>query len=230
VTRALAKSSAEGCACRHLLGSFLTHPAVLILRISLRPERLIKKELVVHCRSVLSRHLMTQLWRWESWSERMFRNTISLLIFFGICFVVGASGSAFTASSVKTWYPGLLKPTGTPPSWVFGPVWSILYLLMAVAAWLVWRQRIHERVWLALALFIVQLILNGLWSFVFFGLRRSGAALVEIMFLLGAIAVTAMRFAEFSRLAFWLMTPYGAWVLYASYLNFGIWRLNKGTT
>jgi hypothetical protein len=92
------------------------------------------------------------------------------------------------------------------------------------------RQRIHENVWLALALFMVQLILNGLWSFVFFGLRRPGAALVEIIVLLGAIAVTAMRFAEFSRLAFWLMTPYGAWVLYASYLNFGIWRLNKGTT
>jgi len=157
-------------------------------------------------------------------------NWISFLIFFGICFAVGASGSAVTASSVKTWYPGLLKPTGTPPPWIFGPVWSILYLLMATAAWLVWRQRIHENVWLALALFMVQLILNGLWSLVFFGLRRPGAALVEIIVLLGAIAVTAMRFAEFSRLAFWLMTPYGAWVLYASYLNFGIWRLDKGTT
>jgi len=99
---------------------------------------------------------------------------------------------------------------------------------MAAAAWLVWRQRIHEDVWLALALFLVQLILNGLWSFVFFGLRRPGAPLVEIIVLLGAIAMTAMRFAEFSRLAFLLMTPYGAWVLYVSYLNFGIWRLNKG--
>jgi tryptophan-rich sensory protein len=110
-----------------------------------------------------------------------------------------------------------------------GPVWSILYLLMAAAAWLVWRQRIHEDLWLALARFMVQLILNGLWSFIFFGLRRPGAALVEIIVLLAAIAMTAMRFAELSRLAFWLMIPYGAWVLYASYLNFGIWRLNKGT-
>ena len=100
---------------------------------------------------------------------------------------------------------------------------------MAAAAWLVWRQRIHPDVWLALTLFMAQLILNGLWSLVFFGLRRTGAALVEIIFLLAAIAMTAMRFAEFSRLAFWLMTPYGTWVLYASYLNFGIWRLNKGT-
>ncbi len=98
------------------------------------------------------------------------------------------------------------------------------------SAWLVWRQRIHENVWLALALFMVQLILNGLWSFVFFGVRRPGAALAEMIVLLGAIAVTTMRFAEVLRLAFWLMTPYGAWVLYGSYLNFGIWRLNKGTT
>jgi translocator protein len=158
----------------------------------------------------------------------MSRHWIALLIFFGICLAVGASGSVFTASSVKTWYPGLLKPPGTPPPWVFGPVWSILYLLMAAAAWLVWRQRTQEGVWLALALFLAQLILNGLWSFLFFGLRRPGVALVEIILLLGAIAVTAMRFADFSRLAFWLMTPYGAWVFYASYLNFGIWRLNKG--
>lgn len=159
----------------------------------------------------------------------MSRDWIALLIFFGVCFTVAASGSVFTASSVKTWYPALLKPAGTPPPWVFGPVWAILYLLMAAAAWLVGRQRIHEDVWLALALFMAQLILNGLWSVVFFGLRRPGAALVEIIILLIAIAMTNMRFAELSRLAFWLMTPYFAWVLYASYLNFGIWRLNKGT-
>jgi translocator protein len=158
----------------------------------------------------------------------MSRDWIALLISFGICFAVGASGSVFTASSVKTWYPGLLKPPGTPPPWVFGPVWSILYLLMAAAVWLAWRKRIHEDVWLALALFVAQLILNGLWSFIFFGLRRPGAALVEIVVLSAAIVITAVRFAQFSILAFWLMTPYGAWVVYASYLNFGIWRLNKG--
>ena len=158
----------------------------------------------------------------------MSRDWVALLIFCGTCFTVAAIGSVFTARSVKTWYSALLKPAGTPPSWIFGPVWSILYLLMAVAAWLVWRQRIHQDVWLALALFTAQLILNGLWSFVFFDLRRPGAALVEIIVLLTAIALTATRFAEHSRLAFWLMTPYGAWVLYASYLNFGIWRLNKG--
>jgi translocator protein len=158
----------------------------------------------------------------------MSRDWTALLIFVGICFAVGASGSVFTASSVKTLYPGLLKPAGTPPSWVFGPAWSLLYLLMGTAAWLVWRQRSHEDVWLALALFMAQLILNGLWSFIFFGLRRPGAALVEIILLLATIAMTATRFAEFSRLVFWPMTPYAGWLLYASYLTLGIWRLNKG--
>src|SRR5579884_3654298 len=85
--------------------------------------------------------------RSTSWSGRMSRDWIALLIFVGICFAVGASGSVVTASSVKTWYPGLLKPAGTPPPWVFGPVWSILYLLMAAAAWMVWRQRFQEDVW-----------------------------------------------------------------------------------
>lgn len=159
----------------------------------------------------------------------MARDGLALLVILAICFAVAAGGSVFNARSVKTWYPGLRKPAGTPPAWVFGPVWTVLYLLMGAAAWLVWRQRSREDAWLALALFIAQLILNGLWSWIFFGLRRPGAALVEIIVLLAAIAVTAMRFAELSGLAFCLMTPYGAWVLYASYLNFGIWRLNKGT-
>ena len=158
----------------------------------------------------------------------MSRDWIALLIFIGICLSAGASGSRFTASSLKTWYPGLVKPGGTPPSWVFGPVWSILYLLMATAGWLVWQQRIHQDVWPAMALFTAQLVLNGLWSFIFFGLRSPGGALLEIIVLMVAIVVTTMRFAEFSRLALWLMTPYTVWVLYASYLNFGIWRLNKG--
>jgi translocator protein len=91
----------------------------------------------------------------------MSRNWIAPVIFFGICFAVGASGSVFRSSSVKTWYPGLLKPAGTPPPWVFAPVWSILYLLMAAAAGLVWRQRIHV---LALAPFLVH------WSSMDFGL------------------------------------------------------------
>ena len=155
-------------------------------------------------------------------------NWISWIILVAICFGAAAIGSLFTSSSVNTWYPGLLKPAGTPPAWVFGPVWSTMYLLMATAAWLVWRQRTVEDVRLTLGLFFGQLVLNAAWSFVFFGLRRPGAALVEILVLLAAIVLTATRFGMVSRLAFWLMAPYVAWVAYATFLNFGIWNLNRG--
>lgn len=153
---------------------------------------------------------------------------VSWILIVAICFGAAAIGSVFTASSVKTWYPGLVKPAGTPPPWVFGPVWSTLYLLMATAAWLVWCQRSEHDVRLALILFFGQLVLNAAWSFIFVGLRRPGAALVEVLVLLVAIVLTASRFAMSSRLAFWLMTPYIGWAAYATYLNFGIWRLNRG--
>ena len=153
---------------------------------------------------------------------------VGLFVWIGICFVAAAIGSWFTAPSVKTWYPMLMKPAGTPPAWVFGPVWTTLYVLMATAAWIVWRQRPTTNVTAALALFFVQLALNATWSFLFFGLRRPDLALLEILVLLAAIIATTANFAQFSRLGFWLMMPYVAWVSYATYLNFGIWRLNRG--
>lgn len=155
-------------------------------------------------------------------------NWLALCVFIAICFVAAAIGSRFTAASVNTWYPALRKPVGTPPAWVFGPVWSTLYVLMAAAAWLVWEHRSTADVTLALALFFAQLALNAAWSFVFFALRRPGLALLEILVLLAAIIITMTGFAQFSRPAFWLMTPYAAWVSYAAFLNFAIWRLNRG--
>jgi translocator protein len=110
---------------------------------------------------------------------------------------------------------------------MFAPVWSALYLMIATAAWLVWLQRSAVHVVLPLTLFSIQLVLNATWSFVFFRLRLPGAALVEIAFLLAAIAVTAANFAPVSPPAFWLMIPYLAWITYATYLNAGIWRLNR---
>ncbi len=153
---------------------------------------------------------------------------IGLGAFIAISFLAAAIGSWFTAASVKSWYPTLMKPAGTPPAWVFGPMWSMLYVLMATAAWLVWKQRSSADVTLALALFFAQLALNATWSFLFFGLRRPGLALLEIAVLLAAIIATTSTFAQFSRPAFWLMTPYVAWVSYATFLNLGIWRLNRG--
>jgi tryptophan-rich sensory protein len=153
---------------------------------------------------------------------------MSWIVFVAICFGAAAVGGWFTNSSVKTWYPGLLKPAGTPPSWVFGPVWSVLYLLMATASWLVWRERHAHDVWLPLGLYFSQLVLNALWSLIFFGLQRPSLVFFEILILLLAIVLTAISFSEYSRCAFWLMTPYLGWVGYATYLNFGFWRLNRG--
>jgi len=150
------------------------------------------------------------------------------IVFVVICFGAAAVGGWFTDSSVKTWYPTLQRPACTPPSWVFGPVWSVLYLLMATAAWLVWRERQVHDVRLALGLFFGQLLLSVAWSFIFFGLQRPGLALVEILILLMAIILTTMSFSQCSRSAFWLMTPYLGWVGYATYLNLGFWRLNRG--
>jgi len=155
--------------------------------------------------------------KWMSW-----------VVFVAICFGAAAVGGWFTDSSVKTWYPALLKPAGTPPSWVFGPVWSVLYLLMGTAGWLVWQERHVHDVWLPLGLFFGQLILNAAWSLIFFRLQRPGLALVEILILLLAIVLTTISFSGHSRYAFWLMTPYLGWVAYATYLNFGLWRLNRG--
>jgi benzodiazapine receptor len=158
----------------------------------------------------------------------MFKGWLGWGVFVGLCLLAGGIGSWFTAESVKSWYPSLVKPAGTPPGWLFGPVWTTLYVLMGTAAWLVWRQRSSAEVTLALALFFAQLALNTTWSFVFFGLRQPGVALLEILAMLAAIIATMASFATVSRLAFWLMTPYVAWVLYATYLNLGIWRLNRG--
>ncbi len=144
-----------------------------------------------------------------------------------LCFAVAGIGGAATSSSVGTWYQELQKPSWNPPSWVFGPVWTALYAMMAVAAWLVWRQpRTNERSG-ALWAFGAQLGLNLLWSCLFFGLRSPGWALVEIAVLWMAIAFTIGLFRRLSRPAALLMAPYLAWVSFATVLNFTIWTLNR---
>ncbi|HZQ93808.1 MAG TPA: TspO/MBR family protein [Candidatus Sulfotelmatobacter sp.] len=153
---------------------------------------------------------------------------LMLLFFLAACFGVAAIGSVWTSSSVNTWYAQLRKPALTPPGWIFAPVWSVLYLSMAMAAWLVWRSAGWSSSRYAMVLFLVQLGLNCTWSGLFFGLRWPAAALADILLLLGAIVATAIGFLPFSRTAFALMIPYALWVAFASYLNFAIWRLNLG--
>src|SRR5918999_3171967 len=122
------------------------------------------------------------------------RSTLALLAFMAACFGAALAGSAFTAPSVPEWYEGLVKPSFTPPSWLFGPIWSVLYLAMAIAGWLVWLRHRNIAVALPLALFGGQLVLNALWSILFFGLQAPGIALVEMLTLWAAIFATLLSF------------------------------------
>lgn len=124
------------------------------------------------------------------------------------------------------WYASLAKPSWNPPSSVFGPVWTILYLLMGVAAWMVWREAGFSGARRALTLFIVQLVLNALWSYLFFGLQQPMVAFIEIIVLWCAILATILAFWPVSRTAGALLIPYLCWVSFASALNYQLWRLN----
>ncbi len=148
-----------------------------------------------------------------------------LAISIGVCLVVGWLGSLVTRPALRDWYAALSKPAWTPPSWVFAPVWTSLYLTMAVAAWLVWRRQPLASV--PMRLFLLQLLLNFAWTAVFFGFRAPGWAVMEIAVLWVAILVAAISFAKTSALAAGLMAPYLLWVAYAGALNFAIWRLNR---
>ncbi|WP_165226655.1 TspO/MBR family protein [Aquisphaera insulae] len=151
---------------------------------------------------------------------------LGLIAFVAACFVAASVGGMVTAPNIPGWYAGLAKPSWNPPAWVFGPVWTALYLGMAVAAWLVWRQGGWAGAARPLSAFGVQLVLNVLWSFVFFGLRRPGLAFGEVLLLWAAIAATMVLFWRRSVAAGALFVPYLAWVTFASVLNFAVWRLN----
>jgi tryptophan-rich sensory protein len=151
---------------------------------------------------------------------------LGLLIFLVVCFAAAGIGGAVTTPKIGTWYAVLAKPSWNPPDWIFGPVWSALYLSMAVAAWLVWRQGGLADATTPLALFGVQLVLNVLWSCLFFGLQNPGLAFVEVLALWVAIAATMIVFWQRSMIAGILFVPYLAWVSFASVLNFTIWQLN----
>lgn len=154
-------------------------------------------------------------------------DVLALAGFVALCEAVGALGSLVTVPAIPGWYASLRKPTLTPPDWVFGPVWTTLFALIGVAAFVVWRAGWHRSdVRRALGLFGAQLALTSLWSALFFGLRSPGAALVEIGLLWLAIAAMGWRFGRIATPAGILIVPYLAWVSFAVYLNAGIWRLN----
>jgi tryptophan-rich sensory protein len=140
---------------------------------------------------------------------------------------VGGLSAVAAGGDFVGYYQRLRKPPFTPPPTAFGPVWTALYLLMGVAAWLVWREGLAQRTALALGLFAAQLALNFAWSLIFFGQHRVGAALIEIAVLWLTILATIVAFWSLRPLAGALLVPYLAWVSVATYLNAGIWRLNR---
>ncbi len=147
--------------------------------------------------------------------------------------LVSAFGAQFGAGE---WYAELAKPDWNPPSWVFAPVWSLLYLMMALAAWLVWNAPHpdpgnpgpHPSRAAAIGFWGIQLVLNGAWSWLFFGLERPGWALAEMTLLIAVLALTINAFRKVRDAAAWLLAPYMAWLLFAWALNFTLWRLNGG--
>ena len=141
-----------------------------------------------------------------------------------LCLGVGGVSGFATVQSVQDWFPTLHKPFFNPPSWVFGPVWTLLYIMMAVAAWRVWLE--GSAVKLALNLFFIQLVLNFLWTIIFFGMKNIGLALIEIIALWIMIALTLRAFMKIAKPAGWMMAPYLAWVSFATLLNASIWWLN----
>jgi tryptophan-rich sensory protein len=146
-----------------------------------------------------------------------------LIISIVICQLTGAIGAIFTAESVGSWYLTLNKPGLNPPSWVFAPVWTTLYVLMGVALFIIWKK--HQTGY-AIHIFIFQLILNSLWSFLFFGVRNIQLAFIEIILLWLSILITIILFYRISRPAAYLLIPYILWVTFASYLNYELMRLN----
>ncbi|MGH7872062.1 MAG: TspO/MBR family protein [Candidatus Binatia bacterium] len=150
------------------------------------------------------------------------RQALGLIGWIAVCFAAAVIGAQVTDPA---WYESLKQPDWAPPSWLFGPVWTVLYLFISIAAWLVWNLRGFKRAPVALGLFLVQLVFNAAWSWLFFGLRRPDLAFAEIVLLWVLVLATLAAFGNVRRLAAWLLLPYLIWVTFAAMLNFSLWQL-----
>ena len=150
----------------------------------------------------------------------------ALIGWLALCFAVAGLATIFPMRAIPGWYAGLVKPPLNPPNQVFGPVWTVLYALMAVSAWTVWKTRPSACRRRGLRLFLVQLGLNFLWTWIFFSTHQILTAFADIVVLWVAILLTILTFRKMSHTAAWLLVPYLAWVTFAAYLNFEFWRLN----
>ncbi|RTL60835.1 MAG: tryptophan-rich sensory protein [Sphingobacteriales bacterium] len=155
-------------------------------------------------------------------------NTLKLITALAIPLIIGLSGGAFTAAEIPNWYAKLNKPAWQPPNWLFGPVWTTLYVLMGIALYLVWKSDVTQSIkQTAFILFAVQLTLNFFWSIIFFNQHQVGWAIAEIIVLWVFILFTIFSFSKINNTAAWLLVPYISWVSFASLLNYTIWKLNS---
>lgn len=165
-------------------------------------------------------------------TNHKFKPLISLVGWLIVTFIAATIG-AIASVDAGDFYSQLEKPSWAPPGWLFGPVWTVLYLLMGVAAWLVWRESDNlnaslRRIHAALTVFVMQLILNALWSWLFFAWHLGGWAFVDIVVLWIFIGFTLVGFLRVNKLAALLMAPYLLWVLFAAILNYAVWQMNPG--
>lgn len=159
----------------------------------------------------------------------MSENIKKLIVAIVICQLAGVIGGLFTGSAIPTWYQTIKKPAFNPPNWIFGPVWTLLYLLMGISLYLIWKSGGPGKAkTIAMTVFFVQLALNILWSFLFFFLKNPLAGFIEIIVLWIFILVTILLFYPLSKLGSLLMIPYILWVSFAAVLNYFLWYLNKG--
>ena len=158
----------------------------------------------------------------------MIKNILVLLCSIVVCLFAGVIGSIFTYPSIPTWYAALIKPALNPPNWIFGPVWTTLYILMGISLYLIIKKGKPDRAAMtAIIFFVLQLALNSLWSIVFFGNHMLSLAFVNIIALWIAILINIVLFYKLDKWAGILLIPYILWVSFASYLNFAVWMLNR---
>ena len=156
------------------------------------------------------------------------RNSLKLTASILVCLLAGGLGTIFTIPSIPTWYASLNKPVFSPPNYLFGPVWTILYILMGISFFLIWKKGIkNKKVRNAIYVFGIQLALNTIWSPIFFGAKNLLLSLIVIIAMWIYIVKTIGVFSKISKVASYLLYPYLAWVSFASILNFSVWFLNK---
>ena len=155
-------------------------------------------------------------------------NWLKALISITIPLVVGFTSSLFNETGEGSWYTSIKKPEWNPPGWVFAPVWTTLYIMMGFALFLVWKSKADSKQESkAIIFWIIQMVLNFFWTFIFFGQQQIAGALIEIILLWFAILITIFLFARIDKLAAWLLVPYISWVSFAALLNLAIWQLNR---